>query len=71
MEELNVGAVPMFKMHNVGSVPTSKMNNVEDVPIFKLYNIGTVPTFSYYSFLSEFGLYGKIYGRLLHLFNLI
>ena len=44
-EELNVGTVPMFKMHNIGTVPTFKMHNVGTVPTYKMYNIGTVPTF--------------------------
>ena len=41
----NVGTVPTFKMHNVGTVPTFKMHNIGTVPIFKMHNLGTVPTF--------------------------
>ena len=46
-EELNVGTVPMFKMHNIGTVPTFKMHNVGTLKIYDLY------------FELEFGLYGK------------
>ena len=75
-EELNVGTVPMFKMHNVGTVPTFKMHNVGTAPTSKMYNIGTVPTFKmhnvgtqvFYDSFSKFGLDGKINDCSLHSF---
>ena len=41
---LDVGTVPIFKMHNVGTVPTFKMHNVGTVPTFKMHNVVTVPS---------------------------
>ena len=41
---LDVGTVPIFKMHNVGTVPTLKMHNVGTVPTFKMHNVETVLT---------------------------
>ena len=55
---LNVGTVPMYKMHNIGTVPTFKMDNVGTVPMFKMHNVGT-PKINYLYFELEFGLYGK------------
>ena len=44
-ERLNVGTVPMFKMHHVVTVPTFKMHHVGTVPMFKMHHVGTVPTY--------------------------
>ena len=38
-ECLNVGTVPMFKMHNVGTVPTWCILNVGTVPTFKMHHV--------------------------------
>ena len=48
-EELNVGTVPMFKMHNVGTLPTFKMHNIGTVPTFTMHNIVTAPLFKMYN----------------------
>ena len=37
---LNIGTVPMFKMHHVGTDPTFKMHLIGTVPTFKKLNIG-------------------------------
>ena len=42
-ERLNVGTVPMVKMHPVGTVPTVKMHPVETVPPGCILSVGTVP----------------------------
>ena len=57
-EELNVGTVPMFKMHNIGTVPTFKMHSVGTVPTFKMQNVGTL---KFYDLCLELdlGLYGN------------
>ena len=47
LEELNVGTVPMFKIHNVGTVP-----------IFKMHNVVTQKNYDL-CFELEFGLQGK------------
>ena len=39
---LDVGTVPIFKMHNVGTVSKYKTHNVGTVPTFKMQNVGTV-----------------------------
>ena len=38
-EALNVGTVPMFKMHKIGTVPTFKMHNIGTVPTYKTHNV--------------------------------
>ena len=42
-EGLNVGTVPMLKMHNLGTstAPTIKMGNIGTVSMFKMYSVGT------------------------------
>ena len=42
---LDVGTVPIFKMHNVGTVPSFKMHNVGTVTQYETHNVGTVPTY--------------------------
>ena len=39
---LNIGTVPMFKMHHVGTVPIFKMHHVGIVPKFSMLNVGTL-----------------------------
>ena len=53
-EGLNVGTVPIFKMHNVGTVPTFEMYNIGTAPMFKMHNVGTNVLDS---FLFKFGLH--------------
>ena len=36
-EELNIGNVPLFKVHNIGTVPISKVHNVRNIPTFEMY----------------------------------
>ena len=39
---LNIGTVPMFKMHHVGTDPTFKMHLIGTVLTFKKLNMGTL-----------------------------
>ena len=41
-KRLNVGTVPMDKMHPIGTVPTNKMHPVGTVPTDKMHPIGTL-----------------------------
>ena len=43
--ELNIGTVPMFKMHHVGTFSTFQINHVGTVPMFKMHLIGTLKNF--------------------------
>ena len=42
-ERLNVGSLPMVKMHPVGSLPTVKMHPVGTLPTVKMHPVGSLP----------------------------